>query len=363
MTGPAGRRRWLGALLAAVGLSVGVGTLGVALPATAASDSTGITSPDAGQVFTTLGQSVPIRADTLNGQLQLTAPGQAATAVGKSGLNPQYPFATACYPAGSACRPAANGTWTITLTGTNSTTRTFVLAIPPKAPTGVTAKASAPGEVTVSWPRGAEPDLASYQVSQADDSQGGLRSTVDADKACGAAAASACSAKLTFTGDRYGGPHTFVVVAQRQCPAGCPDPVVSSAKSAPASAILDQAAPSASTSQGGPASAPGKGKSGFVFGSGSLGPGFGTANLHLKEQPLPGQAGPSVAGQTKLPDGTYKETLGYGDQTQQVPLSSSTREAGPSTDKTPIWRGIAGALVLVLLGAHLRQLLRKPPDW
>ncbi|HVE99705.1 MAG TPA: hypothetical protein VNA12_11060 [Mycobacteriales bacterium] len=62
-------------------------------------------------------------------------------------------------------RPAPNGTHVIRLRGTsNAVERSFVTRVPPKRPTGVNASATGQRQVTVRWDRGNEPDLAGYDL-------------------------------------------------------------------------------------------------------------------------------------------------------------------------------------------------------
>ncbi|MEX2290030.1 MAG: hypothetical protein WD794_06860 [Mycobacteriales bacterium] len=144
-----------------------------ASPAAAAS---GITSPGADEVVTS-DRLVLLRA-TVDGpalgpsELTLQGPGDAAAEVVAVHASPQggelaYDFDTACARRACVGRvPAANGSWTVRLSGAASDERSFVLRIPPAAPTEVAADSSESGAL-LRWRQGAEPDLTGYAVEDA----------------------------------------------------------------------------------------------------------------------------------------------------------------------------------------------------
>jgi hypothetical protein len=79
-----------------------------------------------------------------------------------------------------------------------------------------------------------------------------------------------------------------------------------------------------------------------------------------KLPPLP-NASPAVA---PLPDGTFEKTLGYKDVVKTEKIDSPqaaarrvTGAVGSALDSAQFLRSIAGALVLLLLAAHLRRWL------
>jgi hypothetical protein len=70
-----------------------------------------------------------------------------------------------------------------------------------------------------------------------------------------------------------------------------------------------------------------------------------------------------------LPDGTYKKTLGYVPITQKEKVSAPkaaatklTGAVGSVFDSEHFARSLAGALILLLLAAHLRRWLGTPHD-
>lgn len=146
------------------------------LPAAPAAAASGITSPGAGQVVAA-DAVVPLRA-VVDGpasepsELSLLAPGASAAEVVAVSTSPDggelaYDLDTSCVTGVCAGRvPAANGTWTLRLSGAAEDERTFVLRIPPAAPVDVDAARSEAG-VRVRWQQGDEPDLRAYRVEDA----------------------------------------------------------------------------------------------------------------------------------------------------------------------------------------------------
>lgn len=146
------------------------------LPAAPASAAGGITAPGSGEIVTA-DALVPLRA-VVDGpvteptELSLQAPGAASADVVAVSADPNggelaHDLDTAC--ASGVCTeraPAANGTWTLRLSGAAEDERTFVLRIPPAAPGGVGAERSEAG-VLVRWRQGDEPDLRGYRVEDA----------------------------------------------------------------------------------------------------------------------------------------------------------------------------------------------------
>jgi hypothetical protein len=156
-------------------LSVGVVAGLLLLPAAPAAAASGITSPGAGELVTADGvldlRAVVDGPTARPSELTLQAPDAETAEVvaveppSPSGAELQYDFRTACATRVCASRtPAVNGTWTLRLRGQASDERQFVLRIPPAAPTEVAAAPSESG-VTVSWAKGAEPDLTGYVVT------------------------------------------------------------------------------------------------------------------------------------------------------------------------------------------------------
>ncbi len=96
----------------------------------------------------------------------------------------------------------------------------------------------------------------------------------------------------------------------------------------------------------------------FALGFSTFGPKLGIPKL----PPLPQAQSPAIA--PELPDGTFEPTLGFQDQvlTERVPVASTPTErvrnvVGSALDSERLVRSTAGALVLLLAGAHLRRWL------
>ena len=99
----------------------------------------------------------------------------------------------------------------------------------------------------------------------------------------------------------------------------------------------------------------------FALSFSAFGPKLGIPKL----PPLPQAQSPDVA---PLPDGTYEPTLGFQDQVvterteAQTPAQRVTGVVGRALDSEQLVRSTAGALVLLLCGAHLRRWLAAGPQ-
>ncbi|MBC7373313.1 MAG: hypothetical protein H7323_04920, partial [Frankiales bacterium] len=133
--------------------------------------------------------------------------------------------------------------------------------------------------------------------------------------------------------------------------------------------------PAASGSSGGPAFAAGPGQTqpgqssspaevsqrrAFASGFAAFGPKLGIPKL----PPLPQSQAPVLA--APLPDGTFAPTLGFQDQVLQERVESSTpgrrvtSVVNTALDSERMARSTAGALVLLLIGGHLRRWVSSP---
>jgi hypothetical protein len=400
----------------------GAALVAAAVPASAGG---GITDPVDGAVFTT-GAPVRIHADisgTTRVDLSITAPGGSPVVV-KSGQGTltnsastlDYSLDASCYSNCPSGLVALNGTWTIRLAGGASDSSSFVLRVPPAAPTGLSAQADGYRAVILSWTKGQEPDLTGWTVY----GDGGSLQDVGTDACSG----SSCSTTVTYAADGTG-QHTYSLVAHRAMGPGSTD-TVDSPQSSQASATLSApAAPPSGSSTGGSSSTGGTtggstgggstggsttggstsggstgSSGGTVYGStGSTSPATGGSTASTgaptssgaigssskvpvsvaqrrtfaltfkafapklgipKLPPLPA-AQPAVA---PLPDGTYGKTLGYKDVVSRQKVSTPkaaarrvTGAVGSALDSSQFLRSLAGALVLLLAAAHLRRWL------
>lgn len=96
----------------------------------------------------------------------------------------------------------------------------------------------------------------------------------------------------------------------------------------------------------------------FALSFSAFGPKLGIPKL----PPLPQTQAPAIA--PELPDGTFAPTLGFEDQviTERVPVAQGPTErvrnvVGSALDSERLVRSTAGALLLLLAGAHLRRWL------
>jgi len=375
---------------------------GVLLAAAAAPASAAIISPGNGAVIDTnrtFEISASYEPPSLKNQLRLTPPGSGQSVLLDEveliqSRNLSYPFNTRCWDGTpnrcSNDRPAPNGVWTVQQTGDGAPimTSTFRLLIPARPPTGVTADGSAPQKVRLSWKDGPEPDLTGFAVFEGEQQVKKLER--------GDCAGGTCTTVIDYQADGVG-LHTYTVRAFRSrgpgvageplvsgssndvsatvLPgAGLPGPVggvvpgteASPAPGSPASASPTPGGPTASrspaaTRPGGSAPAANSTaarRQAFSSGFSAFGPKLGVPKL----PPLP-QA-PAVA---QLPDGTFEPTLGFEDQelSETGPpggvAARVTSTVGAAFVSEQIVRSTAGALVLLLAGAHLRRWLSTAP--
>ncbi|MCW2570203.1 MAG: hypothetical protein JWO88_261 [Frankiales bacterium] len=399
--------------LGVVALVVPLSGIGLLLAAGPAYATTGITSPGNGVAFTsdtTVHIAATLDKNSGSADLRLTRPGSTAETVASasssltSGASLGYDFDTATcatYPSSCSGRAEApNGQWTVTLVGGSRTldTSTFTLRIPPRAPASLSAQADGYRAVVLTWPKGQEPDLTGWTV-YADGSQG-------QDVGTDACSGTSCSTTVTYAQDGTGD-HTYSLVAHRTVAPNSTD-TLDSSQSPQASATLDAPPPPSPTpadnsggttggTSGGSTGGTSGGSAAGSTGSGSSSAGGSSSGTHSsgsgsssaiaagkapatvaqrrafaltfkafapklgipKLPPLPAQ--PAVA---PLADGTYQKTLGYKDvvkrekvSTPQASVRRVTGAVGSALDSGQFLRSIAGALVLLLVAAHLRRWL------
>ncbi len=236
-------------------LALVVPLCGAALLAAAVPASAAIVTPGAGATYTS-DTTVAVRADVPQSStastLKLEGPGvarQLAASTNRDALG-NYPAqsltgsldtdcATAdCNP--GQVKPARNGTWRVTLSGAQSDSNTFVLRIPPKAPTAVSASTTAFREITVKWQRGSEPDLTGFTLY--DNAGAVMRSDISM-SAC--SAGGACSTALTY-GDDDSGERTFKLRAHRSTAPNSTDVLDSRDSGSAAATLADKPPPAPS---------------------------------------------------------------------------------------------------------------------
>ncbi len=375
------RSLWAGALVLPLS--------GVLLVVAAPPASAQIGSPETGTVFAAHDTFLITANQFGASRLLLTPPGGQAIQVAEGGpadLEVSHPFNTLCREAdGRPCagdRPAANGEWGVRQVGggVSDSSTTFRLRIPARPPTDVTADGSSPLQASVSWRLGTEPDLTGFAVFEGETQ---VKSVPRGDCRDGA-----CTAVIAYPVEGAGA-HTYTVRAFRS--AGDGGEPLASAPSASASAtVLPGAAlpgplggvvpgtgspapessasaspsPAKATASRSPAARPGgvdpaaARRQAFSTGFNTFGPKLGVPKL----PPLP-QA-PAVA---QLPDGTFEPTLGFEDQELGEDDPSSgvaarvTSTVGDAIVSEQVVRSTAGALVLLLTGAHLRRWLNAAP--
>ncbi len=428
-----------GARLALAVLAAPVLLVSLAQPAHAATGS--ISEPPAGQTFTN-GSTLILRAQVSRGfndgakvAMTLQLPGSSTefevashSGGGASGgrFDLQFTYDPSCpsFP-GTSCngRPAPNGTHVIRLRGTSSPVeRTFVMRVPPRRPTGVTATTTGQSQITVRWDRGNEPDLAGYDVYSNGDSVIGRDLPPDTTEYV-----------VNYPSSGAEGEKVFSIVAKRRACPGCSD-VLESPRSDQASARIDappppppsqdpnatppppSSAPSSSASPGGgsssgkPAPEPST-SAGGAAASGSPTPNSsgggsstgGGAASGAPSSPTGGAGNPPSApviaqrqafaltfrdfqpklGAPKLPplpdftdpeifeeEGTFEETLDFGDQDVEELVSSAQGGGSRSIveefvtqafEGRKLWSSIGWSLILFLIAGHLRRWLNAVP--
>jgi hypothetical protein len=221
--------------------------------------------------------------------------------------------------------------------------------------------------VTVTWARAGgpgrslvEPDVR-WEVS---DGQGRTTTVAPGPDTC---RDGVCRAVLDYSADQSG-PRSFTVAASRPCD-GCQ--AASTVSDATAEVVVPAVAAVPTTRTPPPSGAPGPtggaGRASLPGGFGALGPTLGAPGSPSSR----GGAPPAVAA-APLPD-TIDDTLGYGDQVVEVAPEADTAQVsgreqtrltttGGLLGDEQLLRSIAGALVLVLGGAHLRTWLARARD-
>lgn len=373
----------------------------LALSAGPASAEGAITSPGPGTVYTqddtveitARVDGRPVRPTT---ELRLTDPlgrqRTVATAAGSlSATDLRYALRTDCpaFP-DQPCNgvPALNGTWTAVLSGGGEDSKQFVLRIPPRAPELTDAVATGSRAVVLTWVAGAEPDLRGYSVV---DGSGAELAAVPPTACTGGT----CTHTVTFAEDGPREDALAVRAVRGQCPdceaslASAPSAARTVARPAPGATPSGSADPSAapsgtaapgspapgdpgpsgaasSPSAAGPTTSapvtPGVGALGRTDGPG-LEPFGGVGDAELPS--LLGSAAPTADGPSAqaapLPDGTFAPTLPFADQVVREPVAApspapSVAAAVQQAARRPaLVNSVAAALVLLLVGAHLRR--------
>lgn len=189
--------------------SIALGGTAQAAAVTWRADTSGqITSPADGQVLSS--SSVTVSAHTgvmqLNMGLYVEGPSTPSQKVAGGGANQTI---SGTFDAGNA----PNGTFTVTLkgeiTGSQYASSAFKLRRPPEAPGNVNVTRQGSAKVQLTWSKGSEPDLQSYEVSN---SQSGIVGRLPADSAC---AGSTCRAVLAVPARAKGQKVGFTVKAFR----------------------------------------------------------------------------------------------------------------------------------------------------
>ncbi|MEV7801496.1 hypothetical protein AB0O28_00950 [Microbispora sp. NPDC088329] len=260
---------------------------------------------------------------------------------------------------------APNGTFTVSLSGevTRKTyaTSTFVLSRPPEVPTGVEAQLKNPTTILVSWAKGAESDLQSYEISSV---KAGKSGSVSVDSAC---SGSSCKTSLAIpaglggekvdvsvrafrsdgTGGTVGSQRSSAAYVAVPAPKASPSPSPTPSKTPDKSAAGSQAAKTPKTHQSTAVQNP--------------------VPTLPKDTKLPENA--THPQDTELPKDTelmLPEANGGSDQTEPVVVPEKTDDPKMTAQSSFLPVGglstgayIALAVVLLLTGANLGAWLRR----
>ncbi|MGP3962872.1 hypothetical protein ACTWPT_43465 [Nonomuraea sp. 3N208] len=167
-----------------------------------------ITSPSDGQVVSSSSVTVSARTGLMQLRMGLYVDGPSTPTqkVADGGANQTI---SGTFDAGNA----PNGTFTVTLkgeiTGTKYASSTFKLRRPAETPGNVNAGLQGTKKVLVTWSKGSEPDLQSYEVAN---TQSGVVGRLSVDSAC---AGGTCEAALTVPANAAGQKVGFTVKAFR----------------------------------------------------------------------------------------------------------------------------------------------------
>jgi hypothetical protein len=321
-------------------------------------------------------------------ELRVSGPGVAPVAVARSAQpSPETPrsdpaqvaFALTTAPCnvpGETCgggRALPNGTWTVQLFEVERLREddvergepvTFVVDVPAGTPQDVVA-AIDERTVTVQWARGVGADKAVIEPD--------VRWTVDDGKGRTATVSPAvcqqgtCRVQLPYPDDASG-PRRFTVAGQR--PGTSP-----AAASAPSNEVVVPVVPGAPSPGASPAATPGASPGADGAGPGqataqSFDQGFSSFPPSLGLPQLPQQPGSSPSVAVPQVADTFEPTLGYdvsreAESVTREPVAAPQGREGVLTSDggllgdAQLLRSVAGALVLLLAGGHLRTWLAR----
>lgn len=245
-----------------------------------------------------------------------------------------------------------------------SATKSFAVAVAPKAPQGVAAKVNDDRSVTVSWTANTEPDLIGYQVFRSD--PGGV-DYFQVSPPQGVAPAS-CSSKCTFTDSAIlgGGDYRYQVLAFRPNPADATKPIASTASRTTSASVPEPTPTTAGALDGVPGVPGGPGTTAAPAVGSVRGPAI-SSFLASRPAPKPPPA-PKIL---EAPDTGFRQDLPFGarppaddvepggDQLAAEPPADAPVLGGENTSQTRPLVPVAAGLILVLLAGHLRLLMKR----
>ena len=294
-----------------------------------------------------------------------------------------------------------NGSYVFSFSvGSTSTSKTVTMRVPP-AKVGSFAGAASGTVAHFTWAANSEPDLAGYDLVDVTDSAN-PRDLTPGGVGTNVCDSSGCSVDIDFGSSAQGTSRSFVIDALRYT-SPAHSATLASGDSAPVSVNFPAPPPPASSdpgsggsSSGGSGSGSGGSSTGGGGGSSSSGGSSsggtssgGTTSGSTSGQHTGGSSGrtissghpsaalkaylpsfsagsapnlPSVVTEVKpLPEGTYKPTLAYPDQVVNEAVHHDTKGVAAVRSELvhvlnvgAVWKSLAGAVLILLVAAHLR---------
>jgi hypothetical protein len=291
---------------------------------------------------------------------------------------------------------AINGTYTFALKVNSSVVNSATVTLRIRAAKVAGFGGSASGTVAhFTWNRNAEPDLAGYDLVDVTDS-GSPRDLTPGGVGTNVCDSSGCSVDIDFGAAAQGTSRQFVINALRYT-SPSHSSTISSDDSAPATVSFPAPPPPSSGGSSGGTGSTGGGSAGGGSGGGTGGSTGGstgstsggssgsttggrTSGGSTRGGIKSGHPGaalkaylpsfsaaaapdlPSVVTEVKpLPEGTYKPTLAYPDQVVGETVHKQTQPVAAVRDELvrvlnvgAVWKSLAGAVLVLLMAAHLR---------
>jgi hypothetical protein len=271
--------------------------------------------------------------------------------------------------------PARNGGYQVILQNgggaAQTTTADVEVLIPPAKPKHLNVRTDST-VASFTWTANAEPDVTAYQIAT---TQGYVATTVKPKRSC---SGSSCAAAVNM-GERYMGSTVNFVIRAERCGRSCGHPVVGPDSQPVAASFAGSPPPPPSPSPSPISTPPGQaapppgstGSSGAGNGTGSApGPAGIAGSGHHRHHPAAGAHSPASQPLPPVPAASTQPRIGISAppppsattvtaKTSRSTLHAVARDLSRALKAEPVWRGIAAAVVLLLIGVHLRTWSRR----